>query len=1034
MDFNKQLALFSYLLQQFGYQDFDTLRETLGNQDTGYDATGRSYFINVLVGNKNKYIDDQTLLRYDEAIRGYEDKLRKSMAQPSFSLKYFQYLALLFTEYYLDCIHSDKQGFLNALNGFKNSRKAFQKIEDYTAEDLKKLAYWMATGSGKTLVMHCNFWQIRKYKSEWENIILITPNEGLSHQHYEALKASGINARIYAGSEESLNTEHDEVLIIEITKLVQDKEGEGVSVDVDYFAESDNLVFIDEGHKGQKSEERTWKRMRDYITRGQGSFTFEYSATFGQIISNSTPELVQEYGKSIIFDYSYKHFYADGYGKDFSVFNIDVKDQYSEEQTRLLFTASLMGFYEQLTLYQSYREELRPYNIEKPLWVFVGSKVIGQNGSLNKTEKASISDVTQVIRFIDQSLSDPAQLQADMEKILDERSRLLNSEGVDIFKERFQHLKAYRPEAETVLNTVFNGTGQLEAYRIKQQEGEIGLRPSTAKEYFAVINIGDVGKYIKKLEEDTEGRIEIKEDHFTSSLFRGIDSPASPITILIGSKKFIEGWNSWRVSSMGLMNMGKNEGAQIIQLFGRGVRLKGKHDSLKREPSNAPYQIRTLQTILIFGLNASYMNNFLNNIDKETPDYNEYTLEIRFNNPEDWEGKIVTFKTEEGHNFKDYTVALELKENILKRVNIDLRTKVSVAESGFNNEVAEDAGDYHKSLLPQYFDFINFNEVLLEANRFKMAKGYTNLIIQKAALEAVIQNNAYTVMSHPDQFGIKEAVDGTIQEVATMVIKDYINKFYSDKEKDFLTRNITYDTLSVENYPAVFPEKQQLVIKAPQEDSDAIESVLENAEQFYKDDVTEIPTIHFDRHLYSPLAVWKKGNKFQRIKTVPVKLNEGETKFVNHLQTYLKTNAERFKDKEVYLLRNLAQKGVGFFIESSSFFPDFILWVVEKGMQHIFFLDPKGLQYEGNFQSDKIVFCNEQITQISESIQQKLKEEDKDFSVSIQAYILSVTEYEKIKESWGNRDATKQDFLDHNVLFIEEDMGYLEEVFGGVIG
>ena len=51
---------------------------------------------------------------------------------------------------------------------------------------------------------------------------------------------------------------------------------------------------------------------------------------------------------------------------------------------------------------------------------------------------------------------------------------------------------------------------------------------------------------------------------------------------LIGSKKFTEGWSSWRVCTLGLMNIGKKEGSQIIQLFGRGVRLKGYNFSLKR--------------------------------------------------------------------------------------------------------------------------------------------------------------------------------------------------------------------------------------------------------------------------------------------------------------------------------------------------------------------------------------------------------------------------------------------------------------------
>lgn len=55
----------------------------------------------------------------------------------------------------------------------------------FTLDDLNKLAFCNATGSGKTLIMHVNIRQIlsyaRKYKSEdYKNMLLITPNEGLS--------------------------------------------------------------------------------------------------------------------------------------------------------------------------------------------------------------------------------------------------------------------------------------------------------------------------------------------------------------------------------------------------------------------------------------------------------------------------------------------------------------------------------------------------------------------------------------------------------------------------------------------------------------------------------------------------------------------------------------------------------------------------------------------------------------------------------------------------------------------------------------
>ena len=50
---------------------------------------------------------------------------------------------------------------------------------------LNKLAFWMATGSGKTLLMHANILQYRRaltrhgQRRELNRIILLTPNEGL---------------------------------------------------------------------------------------------------------------------------------------------------------------------------------------------------------------------------------------------------------------------------------------------------------------------------------------------------------------------------------------------------------------------------------------------------------------------------------------------------------------------------------------------------------------------------------------------------------------------------------------------------------------------------------------------------------------------------------------------------------------------------------------------------------------------------------------------------------------------------------------
>lgn len=63
----------------------------------------------------------------------------------------------------------------------------------------------MATGSGKTLVMHANILQFQHYlakhhrRRELNRIILLTPNEGLSQQHLREFAVAGIDAEHVGG-------------------------------------------------------------------------------------------------------------------------------------------------------------------------------------------------------------------------------------------------------------------------------------------------------------------------------------------------------------------------------------------------------------------------------------------------------------------------------------------------------------------------------------------------------------------------------------------------------------------------------------------------------------------------------------------------------------------------------------------------------------------------------------------------------------------------------------------------------------------
>jgi hypothetical protein len=110
--------------------------------------------------------------------------------------------------------------------------------------------------------------------------------------------------------------------------------------------------------------------------------------------------------------------------------------------------------------------------------------------------------------------------------------------------------------------------------------------------------------HISSVAKQEELSISFNDSDFSEASFETVKDSSSPVNLLIGSKKFVEGWDCWRVSTLGLMHVGRSEGAQIIQLFGRGVRLKGYGWSLKRSGHSyaptIPQDIEELETLNVF--------------------------------------------------------------------------------------------------------------------------------------------------------------------------------------------------------------------------------------------------------------------------------------------------------------------------------------------------------------------------------------------------------------------------------------------------
>ena len=517
---------------QFGFRSNQALFDAMKDTEEGYHPDGRSHVGRMLGSRKYCMVPAGDLARYDYNVRRHLATINAGRRDP-ITLRYFQQLAALYAELFLDRRAAAPEAFAQEIDRYVASRVRLMPVtypvRGITAADLNKLAFWMATGSGKTLIMHLNYLQFLHYggADQLDNIILITPNEGLSAQHMDEMAASGIPSARF-GETGLLAGHRRTVRVTEITKLVERRRGKGTGVSIEVEALGDrNLVFVDEGHRGASGD--AWRAVRDAVAaRG---FTFEYSATFGQALAAARDNrLTLDYGKSIVFDYSYRYFHRDGFGKDFHVLNVTGKDPPAELTDRLLL-GNLLSFYEQQHTYRTNAAALRDYNLEPPLWVFVGGSV----NAVYRRNRRDTSDVLAVQLFLHRVLSDRAWAEDAIGRLLGGESGLYSAWNVDLFAGRFERLaQSGRSPARIyadMLKTVFHadGPGGLRLCDIRGAPGELGLKAFGSDHYFGLTYIGDTPRF-KKLALRSDAGIIMEEDAVGGSMFGRVNEAGPPST------------------------------------------------------------------------------------------------------------------------------------------------------------------------------------------------------------------------------------------------------------------------------------------------------------------------------------------------------------------------------------------------------------------------------------------------------------------------------------------------------------------------
>ena len=148
------ILLDGYLHRRFGVRNFAEQTEEFGNLGEGYAPEGRSRLVLHLMAGAHGMLPHADLTTYDENIKRRLDRINAARpAGEKIVLKYFQLLALLYTEHFLHRYFLDRAAFLVDLNAVvarwnAGTKSATDHFPVFTAGDLTKLAYWMATGKG----------------------------------------------------------------------------------------------------------------------------------------------------------------------------------------------------------------------------------------------------------------------------------------------------------------------------------------------------------------------------------------------------------------------------------------------------------------------------------------------------------------------------------------------------------------------------------------------------------------------------------------------------------------------------------------------------------------------------------------------------------------------------------------------------------------------------------------------------------------------------------------------------------------------
>ena len=795
-------------------------------------------------------------------------------------------------------------------------RKYREFDKNLNAHETNRASFWMATGSGKTIVMIKLIWAIsRLIKLDIlpkKPILLLAPTEQILSQFKERINEFNRyqNAQIdvrelkdFESINSGLNL-YDTTLFIARSDLLENaentsKKDAGKRLNYANFKNENGwYILLDEAHKGDSTDSvrkgyinELASGKKDEFPRG---FILNFSATFTDEIDL----------KTCAFNYNLQKFNNQGYGKNIAIFEnkLNLDDLEQILQSFIIFTSIKISN-------RRISRRLSDALYHAPLIIAVSDKVNTQDAGIKQYFEAICKVLTNDV--------DIPKIVENLVQILNQLEFVFGGEKIgDGFIKIVKNI-----DAKTMREELFyaQGVSSLEACIIKGNDKEIAFKSKNASKPFMLLNIGDTKGWKKEYLNELGVQSEIDVDN---GFFAHINERNSPINIMLGSKVFSEGWDSNRVNLISFINIGSRSAKKYVtQTIGRGVRI----EPFKNERQRLRY------TSKFAALEFDEKERL-----KELASGPE-TLFVFASDPKAIEAilsELEQFKT--GEILKGFKKSQTIKPLLLPQ---------------YEDEIGES-----KPYVISHSDYKNLNkfinsydlDVLLLSSELKspdLGLSTINKTLKKD--EKFIKISGATEKFQNPKFALCEI--------------DKFRKFKSKKLKGFkeveneISHFTKFSTTFNKDEISKINEAILNLLKSKSEDEliDELESKKITSREFaslIKQNKKDCEILGFKldanlaRHYYNPLVI-DADNKAQIVYAISEK---SEIEFLKDLKTHTKA-LDDFEWNFCKIVQNVDEIYVPYFDEEEQiwrkFYPDFIFWLKQDEIYEIVFVDPKGLKH-----------------------------------------------------------------------------------------